>query len=255
MNGGSSLLGLQRALPRRVLDRLNALNERSNSKKNDNILIFFTYFIHNNNNWIHFSLPISTGSMYVRNYFNEGSREIVNNMAAEIREEILNKLEGMQVSQSKQNISLAKEISNDIGINTSDWSHLSADDIEYLLSHVTNMDVDEEDRSENQTAQSAAISKVKAMKYYIAHHNGLLDNDLLENYYAGLELDSDSLLHSVLNIRKFNKDHEMDKLRKAVNTSDWEIGSTMAIEADAVYSSHLNSFCEFSSRSSKSSLS
>lgn len=183
-------------------------------------------------------------------------------MAAGLREEVLKKLEGMdskvpsnsspvkrQVSQTKQNINYsAVEASNDIGFNSSAWGPLSEDDIKLLIKHVAIIEADKVDKGENETtAQSAAISKVKAMKYYIAHHNALLDDNLMEQYYDGLELQSDSLLHSVLNIRKFNKGHEMNKLRKVVNRSDWEIGSMMAIEADAVYSSHLNSFCEFPS--------
>lgn len=89
--------------------------------------------------------------------------------------------------------------------------------------------------------RAAAIEKASAMNFHIAYADELVDNDKLEEYYHGLELQSDSLLHSALHIRKFNKRFETSQLRKPVNKTDWRSRSTRTTKVDAFYSPPENS--------------
>lgn len=84
--------------------------------------------------------------------------------------------------------------------------------------------------------RAAAIGKAKAMNFHIAYSDELIDNNKLEEYYSGLELQSDSLLHSVLHIRKFNRKLDTSQLRQIANRTDWRGRSTKTTKVDAFYS-------------------
>lgn len=87
----------------------------------------------------------------------------------------------------------------------------------------------------DETSRAAAIEKAHKMNYHIAYPNELADNSKLEEYYHGLELETDSLLNNVLRIRKFRGDHTISKLHTAVNKTDWETHSFPTI-VNAFYS-------------------
>lgn len=84
--------------------------------------------------------------------------------------------------------------------------------------------------------KAAAIEKAKSMDFHIAYSDELTDINKLEAYYSGLELQTDSLLHSVLHIRKFNKRLETSQLHQPVNKTDWRSRSTRTTKVDAFYS-------------------
>lgn len=137
-----------------------------------------------------YSLPIATGAIYVRKYFNSDTKEAVSQLVHSIHDELLNTL------------------------RTVSW-------------------MDEKTRT-------AAFAKAMAMHFHIAYADELIDDKRLQAYYDGLELHADSLLHSILEIRKFRNQHLVDQLRKPINKTDWETHSIVTA-VNAFYSHTENS--------------
>lgn len=96
----------------------------------------------------------------------------------------------------------------------------------------------------DEVTRAAAIEKAESMTSHIAYPDELTDNNKLEEYYNGLELQPDSLLQNVLRVRIFKDNHVMRRLRKAVNKTDWET-HTMPATVNAAYSPLENSIRMF----------
>lgn len=88
--------------------------------------------------------------------------------------------------------------------------------------------------------RDAAIEKAKSMTSHIAYPDELTDNNKLEEYYNGLELETNTLLENVLRVRIFKDSHLVQKLRRSVNKTDWET-HTMPTTVNAAYSPLENS--------------
>lgn len=88
--------------------------------------------------------------------------------------------------------------------------------------------------------RNAAIEKALAMNFFIGCPNELTDNAKLDEYYQSLELQPDSLLHSMLHIRKFNKNSEISEFRQPIEKGDWRTLSSEATMVNAFYSPQLN---------------
>jgi neprilysin len=88
-----------------------------------------------------------------------------------------------------------------------------------------------------------ALDKAKAMTTHIGYPDELADNKKLEDYYEGLEINSDNYLDSNLRLDKFSTDKSFLKLRKPVNKTDWTTHSNVAI-VNAYYASVENSIRE-----------
>lgn len=88
--------------------------------------------------------------------------------------------------------------------------------------------------------RNAAIEKAKAMNFFIGCPNELMENAKLDEYYRNLELQPDSLLHSMLRIRKFNKIRQINEFRQPIEKSDWRTLSLEATMVNAFYSPQLN---------------
>lgn len=86
----------------------------------------------------------------------------------------------------------------------------------------------------------SAIEKAQSMTSHIAYPDELTDNNKLEEYYAGLELEPNTLFKNVLRIRIFKDNLIIQKLRKPVNKTDWET-HTMPATVNAAYSPLENS--------------
>lgn len=97
--------------------------------------------------------------------------------------------------------------------------------------------------------RNAAIEKAKAMNFFIGCPNELKENAKLDEYYQNLELPSDSLLQSMLRIRKFNKHREVNGFRQPIEKSDWRTLSLEATMVNAFYSPQLNIISKLSIRS------
>lgn len=92
----------------------------------------------------------------------------------------------------------------------------------------------------DEETRAAAIEKAQSMTSHIAYPDELTDNNKLEEYYSGLELEPNTLLKNVLRIRIFKDNHIIHKLRKPVNKTDWET-HTMPATVNAAYSPLENS--------------
>lgn len=92
----------------------------------------------------------------------------------------------------------------------------------------------------DEVTQRTAIEKAQSIISHIAYPDELTDNNKLEEYYAGLELEPDTLLKNVLRIRTFKDSLIIQKLRKPVNKTDWET-HTMPATVNAAYSPLENS--------------
>ncbi|CAG4955091.1 unnamed protein product [Colias eurytheme] len=88
--------------------------------------------------------------------------------------------------------------------------------------------------------RQAALDKAQAMAAHIAYPNELLDNDKLTEFYSGLEMSTDKLMESVLNLTLFGTEYLFSKLREPVNKTDWVTHGRPAI-VNAFYSSIENS--------------
>ncbi|OWR48508.1 zinc metalloprotease [Danaus plexippus plexippus] len=85
-----------------------------------------------------------------------------------------------------------------------------------------------------------ALEKADAMASHIAYPSEMLDNDKLTEFYSGLEMSSDKLMESVLNLTLFGTEYLFGKLREPVNKTDWVTHGRPAI-VNAFYSSIENS--------------
>lgn len=91
----------------------------------------------------------------------------------------------------------------------------------------------------------AAIEKAKAISFNIAYPDEITDNNKLEEYYQGLELQQDSLFHSVLRIRNFSKNKKINGFREPIPKNDWRMIAPQVPEINAMYWPSVNSICKF----------
>ncbi|XP_074031085.1 M13 family metallopeptidase neprilysin 2 isoform X2 [Leptinotarsa decemlineata] len=85
-----------------------------------------------------------------------------------------------------------------------------------------------------------ALDKAKSMASHIAYPDELLDNRKLEEFYDGLELDSEHYMRSILNLTLFGTRFSFKRLRQPVNKTDWITHGRPAV-VNAFYSSIENS--------------
>lgn len=130
------------------------------------------------------SLPIASSALYVKNYFNEKSRSMADEMVTAIR----NEFEGV--------------------LKSVDW-------------------MDEKTRR-------FALIKAKRMEKHVGYPQELVDDEILEKYYANLSVEKDEYLRSYLKINRFQVENIVRKFRKPVNKTEWELHSNVAI-ANAYY--------------------
>lgn len=94
-------------------------------------------------------------------------------------------------------------------------------------------------------SREKAIEKANSMKFYIGYPDALMNDTILDEYYAELELQSDSFFYSMLNALKFLKLREINQLGKPVNKNDWIEHSMRLSKVDAFYSVIENSIRVF----------
>ncbi|XP_072930429.1 neprilysin-2 [Epargyreus clarus] len=86
----------------------------------------------------------------------------------------------------------------------------------------------------------AALDKADSMAAHIAYPPEMLDDKKLTEFYSGLEMSSDKLMESVLNLTLFGTEFLFSKLRQPVNKTDWVTHGRPAV-VNAFYSSIENS--------------
>lgn len=95
------------------------------------------------------------------------------------------------------------------------------------------------DWMDDETRQNA-LDKAKSMSTHIAYPDELLDDNKLEEFYDGLELDPDQYMRSILNLTLFGTRFSFKRLRQPVNKTDWITHGRPAV-VNAFYSSIENS--------------
>jgi neprilysin len=88
-----------------------------------------------------------------------------------------------------------------------------------------------------------ALDKLKAMATQIGYPDELTDIKKLEDYYEGLEINSDNYLETNMRLAQFNTDKSFLRLRKPVNKTDWILFSRVT-EINTYYSFRENSIRE-----------
>lgn len=83
-------------------------------------------------------------------------------------------------------------------------------------------------------------NKLKAIYTHIGYPDEIMDNAKIENYYKNLNIDENSYLSSILNIKVFQTDCAFNQLHKPVNKTDWITHANLAI-VSASYSPYENS--------------
>lgn len=71
------------------------------------------------------------------------------------------------------------------------------------------------------------------MSFDIGYPEELVDDDKLNEYYQDLELQNDSLFHSVLRIRKFQQMHNIKQYREPIDKKDWREHATRTAMVNA----------------------
>ncbi|CAD6224826.1 GSCOCG00005572001-RA-CDS [Cotesia congregata] len=90
-----------------------------------------------------------------------------------------------------------------------------------------------------------AIAKAEAIKSLIAYPDELLDDEMLEEYFADLDLDNDCFLKNSVQLKRFNWIKEMENISKSFNIyyrANWNVTSFDLIKSRAHYIPTLNSF-------------
>lgn len=136
------------------------------------------------------NFQIATSALYVRKYFNEGSKKVALEMVNNIKREF-----------------------------------------EEILKTVPWMD---------DSTRGTALAKVKNIATHIGYPDELIDDKNLVKYYENVKVDENKFLESILSINVFAADRTYQKLRKAVNKTDWETHSKAAV-VNAAYSPIENS--------------
>ena len=99
--------------------------------------------------------------------------------------------------------------------------------------------LDELDWMDSKTKEEAHL-KLEKMTSQMAYPKELLDNNLLNEYYAGLELKMDSYLKNYLRIEKFICQYYAKEFKKRVDKDDWRSKGGAAI-VNAFYDPEHNS--------------
>lgn len=97
----------------------------------------------------------------------------------------------------------------------------------------------------DEKTRNTAIGKANVIGFNIGYPDELNDDNKLEEYYHELELQPDSLFHSVLRVRNFIKNKKIQEFRTPIIKNDWRVISKNVAEVDAFYYPSWNSICTF----------
>lgn len=91
---------------------------------------------------------------------------------------------------------------------------------------------------------SFAKQKLTAMTTHIGYPDELGNDAILERYYAGLDIEAEQYLESVLNVNTFATNYTLGQLREVVNKTDW-VKHSSAATVGAYYRSTENSIRKY----------
>lgn len=92
----------------------------------------------------------------------------------------------------------------------------------------------------DERTRRSAIEKANAMGLNIGYPDEVTNDKKVEEYYRDLKLQPNSLLQSVLSVRKFSKDVKIREFPKPIVKNDWRIIATRVTEVDAFYYPSMN---------------
>lgn len=113
--------------------------------------------------------------------------------------------------------------------------HAIQDEFKLTLQTLDWMDVE---------TRRSALKKIEKMEVHVGYPAELLDEKLLDEYYANLTLNN-QYLSSHLQMIRFNTMKKMEKFRQTVNKTEWDQHSN-AIIVNAGHLAHQNSIGNFS---------
>lgn len=97
----------------------------------------------------------------------------------------------------------------------------------------------------DESTRKHAIRKANAMNFHIGYPDELTNDDKLNEHYHGLKLQTDSIFHSTLSIRKFNQNHRSAEYRLPIDRNDWRDLSIRAALVNAFNIEQHNSIREY----------
>ena len=84
-----------------------------------------------------------------------------------------------------------------------------------------------------------ALEKIDNMNSFVAYADEVLDNDLINQYYEGLQLNSESFLENILELRRFMFSSTVREIRNPIDKSSWKQHGGAAV-VNAFYSRQRN---------------
>lgn len=97
----------------------------------------------------------------------------------------------------------------------------------------------------DENTRGHAIRKANAMNFHIGYPDELTNDDKLNEHYHGLKLQTDSIFHSTLRIRKFNQNQRSNEFRQPIDRNDWRDLSIRAALVNAFNIGQHNSIREY----------
>lgn len=97
----------------------------------------------------------------------------------------------------------------------------------------------------DETTRKIAIEKAMSINFFIGYPDELIDNAKLDEYYRDLELQPDSLLHSILSIKKFYTNQLIKTFRQPTDKNDWTFLSERSTVVNAFNMPQLNTVRKF----------
>lgn len=97
----------------------------------------------------------------------------------------------------------------------------------------------------DEATRKIAIEKAMAINFFIGYSDELIDNAKLDEYYRELELQPESLLHSILSIKKFDANQVVKTFRQPADKNDWTFLSKESTIVNAFCIPQLNTVSKF----------
>jgi len=92
----------------------------------------------------------------------------------------------------------------------------------------------------DESTKAKAHAKADSMTPFIAYAEEILDNDLLNEYYEGLEVNDSSYLKNYLKLKQHINEYYVKQFRKPIDKKSWKTHGGAAV-VNAFYSSDENS--------------
>lgn len=92
----------------------------------------------------------------------------------------------------------------------------------------------------DEATKAAALAKAASMRPHIAYAKEILDTELMNEFYTGLAMNSDSFLSNNLRLKKFILDYYSQEFRRPIDKHSWKTHGGAGI-VNAFYSPNENS--------------